>query len=368
MALDDFIQTNEKNLKVSKDSNRKFLFDFRINGKRYRKVVELEKREGWTKREYVSEAKGKLLDFIKSVKEGGITSDTGLKPTSKLNELITSYLDTLKDTEWKRTKQSFYERYVAPSLGAMRLEQIREAHISKLITKLEREGMKPRTVRTTLEILKPGFDFAKRNRTIDTNPCEFLTVKVDKHAQKKVVLNAGETFKRIYLGINDYFKDDPFWRAFFLFGFTGRRKGEILKLSWENIDLQHDVYWIEDPKAKEAQRYPLFPFVKEALLQIPSDRKGLVFKSPKTGTVLKNTDRQMWNFRDQLQMPELTLHYMRNILVSMLHEQGLETSYLSGVLGHKDATTINKYLSINTHRSSEEGYKKIGPVLNGTIS
>jgi len=55
---------------------------------------------------------------------------------------------------------------------------------------------------------------------------------------------------------------------------------------------------------------------------------------------------------------------MRNILVSMLAEQHTEAITLSAILGHKDVNTINKYLSINHFKGSQEGIKRIDNILD----
>ena len=67
----------------------------------------------------------------------------------------------------------------------------------------------------------------------------------------------GKLHKKIFTGINAYYHDDPFYRALFLFGFTGRRKSEILNLKWENIDFKHNYYSIEDIKTDDQQKYQL---------------------------------------------------------------------------------------------------------------
>ena len=54
---------------------------------------------------------------------------------------------------------------------------------------------------------------------------------------------------------------------------------------------------------------------------------------------------------------------MRNILVSALAEQSTEAVTLSGILGHRDINTINKYLSNSTMISGLKGLKAIGDIL-----
>ena len=94
-----------------------------------------------------------------------------------------------------------------------------------------------------------------------------------------------------------------------------------------------------------------------------SDRKGFVFKNPITKEQLKNPDRQMKNLREFIGVEKLTMHYMRNILVSALAENSVEAITLSGVLGHKQVGTINKYLSQNTMNSGIKSLKVINEIL-----
>ncbi|ATB70390.1 Tyrosine recombinase XerC [Sulfurospirillum diekertiae] len=353
-----------QNLKVNKKNMREFLFDFRINEKRYRKIETLIERTGWNKKEYEREAQLLLINYRKSIETN--TGNLQITSNTKLNELWELYFQTLdKSTSWTFTKESFYKRYLKDPLGKKKLDSIQEHHIMAIIRHLQAEGMATRTVNTTLEILRPLFDFAIKNKALRDNPTRFIVLKKDN--TKKIVINGAEMFKRIFEGINDYYSSQPFYRALFLFGFTGRRKGEILKLKWENIDLDNNYYWIEDTKNNEKQKYELPHFIKEALLQIPDTHIGLVFKSPVTGRMLENTDGQMNKLKKHLEMPELTLHYMRNVLVSALAERGTEAITLSGMLGHRDATTINKYLSLSYHNSSKKGNATMGQIIDAEV-
>ena len=104
--------------------------------------------------------------------------------------------------------------------------------------------------------------------------------------------------------------------------------------------------------------------IKDSLMHIADDRVGLVFKSPITGKALTGIDRSMRNLKKHIGIDNLTLHYMRNILVSTLAEQGTEAVTLSGILGHKDPNTINKYLSINHYKSSQIGLDKVNNIID----
>ena len=63
--------------------------------------------------------------------------------------------------------------------------------------------------------------------------------------------------------------------------------------------------------------------------------------------------------KKSLNNPNFGIHYLRNIVVSAMAEQGLNATYLSGALGHSDLNTIKKYLSMPYKRGSLEANKTI---------
>jgi integrase len=356
--LKEFKQTKYPNLYKSIQPHDKHGFKYllwaKIEGKLHKKIL------GYSIKDKLTDRSANLrADKEKSNIEAGFVS-TNKITLDKLFELYFETLDTSK--QWTHKKKYIYGLYIKKHLGKKRIEKIREMDIQGILNKMNKEGLSPRTRKSVMEVLNPLFKFANTNKYLRDNPTIGITVKVP--SQKKIVTNATELFKKVYAGINAYYHDNPYYRALFLFGFTGRRKGEILNLKWENIDFIHNYYWIEDTKTDDQQKYQLPPYLIEPLQAIKDDRKGLVFKSPITGKKIVNIDRQMRQLKKFLELETLSMHYMRNILVSALAEQGIEAITLSGILGHKDPNTINKYLSINHHKSSQIGLSKVGDILD----
>jgi len=362
LNLKDYIAVkNESNLKIHKIDKTRFVFDFRYEGKRYRKTYQNKKATDWNKSTYIADAK-KALQAYKDDVEAGFSA-SAIVTLDKLFEL---YYETLDDTKkWTIIKKQNYDRYIRQPLGSKKIDKIRNMDVKNIINGMVKKSLSPRTQKLILEVLKPLFNFAITNKYMKENPIVNLTVKIPN--QKKVVTDATSLFQRVHNGIVTYYKDEPFYQALFLFALTGRRKSEILNLKWENIDFESNYYWIENTKNDDKQKYPLAPYIKEQLLLIKDDKKGLVFKSPITGDVIANTDRQMRQLKKHSGIDNLSLHYMRNILVSMLAEQKTEAIVLSGILGHKDVNTINKYLSVNHYKSGQVGLDKIDDVLDVEI-
>ena len=349
-----------ESIKTDKIKGRKYLARFRLNEKIYTKILGYSKKNGTIT--LSPKDAGKLLEEYKTDLEAGYTSSSSIT-LDKLFDLYFETLDTSK--QWTHKKKYIYGLYIKKKLGKKQIEKIREMDIQGILNKMAQNELSPRTRKSVMEVLSPLFRFALKNKYLRDNPTLDITVKVP--SQKKIVTNATELFKKVYAGINAYYHDNPYYRALFLFGFTGRRKGEILNLKWENIDFTHNYYWIEDTKTDDQQKYELPPYLVEPLQAIKDDKKGLVFKSPITGKKIVNIDRQMRQLKKFLELETLSMHYMRNILVSALAEQGIEAITLSGILGHKDPNTINKYLSINHHKSSQIGLVKTSEILDAEV-
>jgi len=394
----------------------KYLMKIRIDRTLHNKII------GYSELDKLTDKKAKdKLEDIKTNLEDGYTSSSNIT----LNKLFKIYYDTLDDTKkWTVKKSYIYNLYIKEVIGTKKIENIREMDIKKVINIMSKKGLSPRTQKTVLEITKPLFQFATKNKYLKENPSRDINIKIPN--QKKIVTGATELFNQVYQGITTLYKDEPFYQALFLFGFTGRRKTEILTLKWENIDFTNNYYWIEDTKNDDKQKYQLAEFIKIQLLNIKDTKRGLVFKSPRTGKQISNIDRQMRNLIKYLafmycddnplyqaytvlkakektkeyisnlkwtdpvtndlkeilsrykgakstfvfanleleKFDKLSPHYMRNILVSMLAENNTEAIVLSAILGHKDVNTINKYLSINHYRGSQEGIKKIDNILD----
>lgn len=349
-----------ESLSVDKQNGCKYLARFKIGEKVYTKVLGYSKKNGVVT--LSPKEAGKLLETYKSDLEAGYTSSSNIT-LDRLFELYFETLDTSK--QWTHKKKYIYELYIKGGLGKKKIENIREMDMQNILNKMNAKGLSPRTRKSVMEVLNPLFKFATTNKYLRDNPTLGITVKVP--SQKKIVTNATDLFKRVYAGINAYYHDNPYYRALFLFGFTGRRKSEILTLKWQNIDFTHNYYWIEDTKTDDQQKYELPPYLIEPLQAIKDDRKGLVFKSHVTGEKIVNVDRQMRQLKKFLQIETLSMHYMRNILVSALAEQGIEAITLSGILGHKDPNTINKYLSINHYKSSQIGLNRVSEIIDAEV-
>ncbi len=149
----------------------------------------------------------------------------------------------------------------------------------------------------------------------------------------------------------------------------GLRKGEVLGLDWEHVDLRNKIISIKQsytegdegveltpPKTPKAYRdIPMFAYVYEIIKTWKPDQ-GAVVKSQR-GTRMHPTtarDRIRRLFRDAYfedgePVPRVTQFSMRHSYGTSAINAGMEVSIVSRLMGHKDVTTTyNRYVKQRT--------------------
>lgn len=331
----DFIEKIDPGLKSNKLFTQ-FYYRFKIDGNEYAKLFDYTYKN-WDKKTRVSKAKSDARDY----RENKVNPITELDENIKLNAFIQMHFDNLPNTLWTDAKKRHYNNYVSSHIGNKKVTTIKQMHIKACIKDQINQGLSPRTAKTTLELLNPLFNEAIVNRLIDFNPCTGIKVKIPK--TKKTVINASEELKKIYETIISIFADDPFYLSFYLLALQGRRKSEILNLKWENIDFGNNRYILEDTKNGEHQMMFLPDAVKIEFLKFNNTTGWVYASSVNIGERISNIEKQTAKIKSVIQ--NFTLHYMRNVIVSAMAEQGISATLMSGALGHNNTSTLsNIYL------------------------
>jgi integrase len=356
MAIDisDYPNKIKTNLWANK-SFTVFYYNFKVATKKHRGIIDLSDKQNWNKRDKISVAEAELIK-IKADKKDGVLSD---KIT--LDKFLDKHYKLHAETNWKKTRLSFYDTYISPHIGKKPIVSIRQLHIKEVIKIQENKNLAARTVKQTFEVLNPVFKAAIANRLMVHNPLDGIKIKLPK--TKKIVTNATEKLIEIYKAIHEEFGEDPFYLSLYLFGLQGRRRGEILTLRWENINFNDNYYVLRDTKNNEEQKLFLPNSIKNELAKFKSN-SGWVYHSRKTGTHMVDIRKATDKLKKRLNDENFGIHYLRNVIVSAMAERGLDAIHLSGALGHNDPNTITKYLTMNYLKGSELASGVIDGIMN----
>ena len=357
MAIDkkSFTKTRYPNIKIHKDGI-KFWFDFTINGTRYSKLWESNPRP--TKADRIRSAQNQLQVFRNEV----MHQDT---ITANADATVGDYWIKLKSIkDWKPYMVKEYDHYFKKNLTKLsdiKIKDLKSAHFTSLNATLKH--LSTRSQRKAYEILQPLVDLAIEDEIIFKSPIKKSHVAKRKSLEeKKIITGAADKYRTIHAAIHRIYgttdlividentkiqcRISPVYRAAFLFCFFGRRVGEALQLQWEDIDLDRNSYTVRGhtSKVNTDMTFALPSDIKDALLEF-QDATGDVFP-------FKSIDRQYYKIREATGINEFTAHWMRNLSVSALASIGTPITDLSAMLGHNDAGTIRKYLSLQREAST----------------
>lgn len=348
MDTSSYIKTDIKGIKVHK-SNKSYLLDFRIERKRYRKQIPAMP---------IKEAIQSLTDFKASIiKQSTIQVD--------INSTVNDYWELLRQVkQWTPAHDKkinlYYIRNIKNPLGSLKVTDVKPKHLTRFNTTLTH--LSNRSQKTAYEILKPLFELAIEDELIDTSPIKKVHMpKRNQLEEKKIITDANVKYRYLYQSLHTVFGTDqyiekceyqctknPHHLALFLFGFHCRRLNEVLSLNWEDINFITDTYIVrsENSKVSLDMEFKLPQDVRQALIEMDSrTSKGKVFAS-------KTVQRYYSTIRKVSGIPEFTFHWMRNLSVSALASQGVDVTHLSAMLGHNDAGTLKKYLSLQRTAST----------------
>lgn len=130
---------------------------------------------------------------------------------------------------------------------------------------------------------------------------------------------------------------------------TGMRRGEILGLVWENIDLKARTAAIHQTKNGHTRTVPLSGAAVNVLKALP-DRDGTVFP------ISSNALRKSWErVKERAQLRDLRFHDLRHEAVSRFFELGLNVPEVALISGHRDPRMLFRY----THPKPTEIAKKL---------
>lgn len=353
----DYSKTKHTGISIHSDGLR-FLLVAKVNGKLHRKTFKSNASHGKADRlKTAYTAREALLKGIEH--ENNITAD--------IDATVDDYWIKLRKMKsWSNTLQTDYERYYDRNLVQFRnvkLNSVKPAHFTSLNATLNEKGLSRRTILKAYEILKPLFDLAVEDEVIPRSPIKDSHIPVRKQAQEKKIVSDAETkYRKVHEAIMTVFgsnqiiilddgteitcKDNPHHRAGFLFGFHGRRVTEALSMHWEDINFDRNTYIIRGLNSKVGidMEFALPADVRESLMCFRAT-KGKVFN-------VDSLDRHYHKIRGVTGIQEFSFHWMRNLCVSALAGMGVNATDLSAMLGHTDATTINKYLTFQRGSST----------------
>lgn len=125
---------------------------------------------------------------------------------------------------------------------------------------------------------------------------------------------------------------------------TGMRKGEILNLTWDQVDLKHGFILLVNTKNGERREIPINDTLRETLLGLTRRLDvPYVFYDQKTGKPYQDIKRSFASACRRARIRDFRIHDCRHTFASQLIMAGVDLTTVKELLGHKTITMTMRY-------------------------
>jgi integrase len=325
-----------------------WVFSAREGKKIRRTFPTLAAAKGWRADATVALQKGTLRSPSKlTLREAG---EAWLKG-AKGGQIRTRSGDRYKPSALRGYEAALRGR-VLPDLGGAKLSAIQRADVQDLADRLLASGLDPSTIRNTLMPLRAIYRRALARGEVAVNPTTGLELPAVRGRRDRVA-SADEAAK-LLAALPE--ADRALWATAF---YAGLRRGELLALRWEDVDLAAGVIRVErawdvkvgvvEPKSRAGRRsVPIAAALRDYLLEhkLRSRRsEGLVFgrsgEIPFEPVSLRARTLSAWRAAG---LESISLHEARHSFASLMIAAGVNGKALSSYLGHSSiAITLDRY-------------------------
>ena len=268
------------------------------------------------------------------------------------------------------------ELHVIPRLGAIPLQKLQpedlDTFYAQLLTDGKRNGagggLAPKTVRIIHGILRKALADAMRKGTVTRNVADLADApKVRLGGSREMTVWAADELRDFLASI----EDSEWYVPIFIAANTGMRRGEVLGLTWRNVDLDaarlvvsQQILSVEyeasvaDVKTSNSRRTidldprtvaVLKAWRRQQLEQkMSTGRRGndeFVFTHPDGGPIHPDLFSQSWQrlMRDS-ELRTIRLHDLRHTHATILLKAGVPVKVVSERLGHASVSfTLDTY-------------------------
>ncbi len=216
-------------------------------------------------------------------------------------------------------------------------------HRDQLQTK---EGRAPGTVNRYLSALSKAFSNAvKEWHWLPDNPLR----RVNKKAEPRGIVRYLSDDERAAL-LDACRKSDcaPLYLIVLFALTTGMRRGELLGLRWQDIDLERRAAVLHNTKNGDRRSVPIVPEVAELLREHGRVRRldtDLVF--PGRGDRPLDIDSAWYAALEQAKIKDFRFHDLRHTAASYLAMSGATVPELAAVLGHRTLAMVKRYAHLS---------------------
>lgn len=153
--------------------------------------------------------------------------------------------------------------------------------------------------------------------------------------------------------------------------YTGRRKGEILGMRWQDVDLENGYVYYPKTKKKEPDQVAIPLRARQLLKRLMSEPHGeFVFQKRRGEGPIAQISSQFVKACERAAIKDFRFHDLRHTAVSYMMMNGIDLKTIAELVGHTNAEMVDQrygHLSPDHKRSATEIFGSAMDRLCGNI-
>jgi integrase len=261
-----------------------------------------------------------------------------------------------------RSYESALRDHIVPRLGPTRLADVQHRDVQRIADDLLAQDRDPSTIRNALMPLRVIFRRAVEDGDLAVNPCTHLRLPAVRGRRERIA--SPEEAERLLAALPE--RDRPIWATAL---HAGLRRGELMALRWEDVDLAAGVIRVErayddkgrveiEPKSRAGRRtVPIIGALRDILVESKAKHgrnEGPVFGDGTTPFQPSNLWRRAHRAWKQASLEPIGLHEARHTFASVLIAAGVNAKAITTYMGHASIqTTYDLYGKLMPGSESE---------------
>ena len=316
-------------------------------------------------------------------------------PQQKVGPFLTHWLE---DVHKQSIRPRTYERYeeivrlhLVPGIGHHQLQKLSPQHLQSFYKKKLEEGLSNTTVGCFHSVLHKALETAVRWNFIVRSPCDLVSPPRRKHFEIQPL--SMQQIHQLLTAARGHRMEALFILALA----TGMRRGELLALKWQDLDLEKGIMQVRriltripsklpgkgfeeaEPKTDRGRRSIVLPsFTMEALKQHRLRQREAKLKvgsawqdhdyvfCTSIGTHLNPTRDildVLKSFLEKAGLPDIRFHDLRHSSATMLLGMKVHPKIVQEILGHSQISITMDIYSHVLPTMQEEAMRKIDEAL-----
>jgi integrase len=296
-----------------------------------------------------TDAKQWIEETKTAIRGGSAVSNEAQRTT--LRDALDRYLREVTPTKkGKLRERGRVKAWMSHSLAFRYLSQLRGSDFATYRDERRAEGKAENTIRIELALISRLYKTAARDWGMEglRNPIANITMPAGSNQRDRRLVDDEE--KTLF---NELHKRGPYMQPLAEFAIeTAMRQGELLSLTWADVDLQKRVASLKDTKNSEPRDVPLSTRALVILKTLPRPIDSMARVFPLEQDHVIRSFRQACN---DAVIGDLKFHDLRHEAVSRICDK-LPMHEAMRVTGHKTPAMLMRYY----HPKAEDLARKLG--------